>query len=55
MKEKDIDEEKLALAREKELAAEMGFKEATEKSGDVKQAIYEERKKKEEEMKIIEA
>lgn len=55
MKEKDIDEEKLARAKAEEKAAEQGFKEATEKTGDIKQAIFEERKKKEEEMKMAEA
>ena len=55
MKEKDIDEERLAKAKAEEQAADQQFKEATEKSGDIKKAIAEERSKKEEEMKIAEA
>jgi len=51
LKEKDINEELLARARAEEAAAAQAFKEAQEQTGAVKQAIYEERKKREEEMK----
>ena len=55
MKEKDIDEEKIASAKAQEKAAEQGFKDATENKGEIKLQIFNEAKKKEEEMKKIEA
>ena len=55
MKEKDIDEERLAQKKAEAAAAEKGYKEAEEKSGEAKKAIAEERKQKEEEMKKAEA
>ena len=55
LREKDIDEERLAKARAEEQAAIEAYKEAEEVSGAKKQAIFEERKQKEEEMKRAEA
>lgn len=41
MKEKDIDEERLAKAKAEAKAAEEGFKEATQKSGALKEEIFQ--------------
>ena len=55
MKEKDIDDEKLAKAKAEAKAAEEGYKDAQEKTGDVKKEIAEQAKIKEAEMKKAEA
>ncbi len=55
LKTKDIDDERLARARAEEAAAAQAYQEAQETSGAQKQAIFEERKLKEEEMKRTEA
>ena len=55
LKEKDIDEERLARARAEEAAAAENYQAAQEQSGAQKQAIADQQKKKEEEMKVVEA
>jgi len=55
MKEKDVDEEKLARAKAEEKAATVAYKQAEESSGAEKLAIFEAKKKAEEEMKRKEA
>ena len=55
LKSKDIDEERLAKARADEVASANAYEVAQENSGAAKEAIAEERKQKEEEMKRAEA
>lgn len=55
LKAKDIDEEKLARAKAEAKAAEEGYQEAQKESGAQKAAIFEEAKKREQEMKLKEA
>lgn len=55
MKAKDADETKLANAKAEAKAAEQGYKEAQQQTGELKNALFEEQKKKELEMKKAEA
>ena len=55
LKDKDMDEERLARAKAEEAAAADAYKVAEEASGAKKQAIFEQQKKREEEMKMAEA
>lgn len=55
LKEKDIDEEKLARAAEAEKAALQEYKEVNEKTAEEKKKIFDEAKRKEAEMKAKEA
>ena len=51
MKAKDIDDEKLARAKEEAKAAAESYKQVSEATGEIKEKIFKDQKKKEEEMK----
>lgn len=55
MKEKDIDDARLADAKARSLQAEQDYKKVNEETAEQKLQIAAERKKKEEEMKVSEA